>query len=82
MSTDYAAPAEVYANRQRGARKPLFYRKFASLAEALQFIVEGLPAGMINVLLETEEERFDAAMIQTLYEAAEYPLPRTVRPLP
>ena len=48
----------------------------------LTCIVEGLPAGMINVLLETEEERFDAAMIQTLYEAAEYPLPRTVRPLP
>ena len=42
---DYSASAEVYANSRGGPKKSLFYRKFPSVAEALQFVVEGLPPG-------------------------------------
>lgn len=74
--TDYDAPAEVFANR-RGARMPLFFKRFDSVAEALQFAVETLPTGLINVVIETEEERFDTVSIRTSYDAPDYPLPRS-----
>jgi hypothetical protein len=76
LPIDYAAPAEVYASRHRGAKKNLFYRRFASVAEALQFAVESLPPEMTNVLLETDEERYEGATVRALYDAAEYPLAR------
>jgi hypothetical protein len=75
--TDYDAPAEVYANR-RGAKGPLFYRKFGSLAEALRFAVESPPAGAANILIESDEERFEAGEIRRLYDAVQYPLPRPI----
>lgn len=73
---DYSATAEVYANSRGGPKKSLFYRKFPSVAEALQFVVEGLPPGMINVLVETEDDRLEAQTIRQLYDADDYPLPR------
>lgn len=75
-SIDYSASAEVYANSRGGPKRSLFYRKFSSVAEALQFVVEGLPAGMINVLVETEDDRLEAQTIRELYDADDYPLPR------
>ena len=39
---DYSVPTEVYATPGRGAKRTMFYRKFSSLAEAVQFIVDGL----------------------------------------
>ena len=79
-SIDYSATAEVYANSRGGPKRSLFYRKFPSVAEALQFVVEGLPPGMINVLVETEDDRLEAQTIRELYEADDYPLPRSGRP--
>ena len=76
---DYSATAEVYANSRGGPKKSLFYRKFPSVAEALQFVVEGLPPGMINVLVETQDDRLEARTIQQLYDADDYPLPRSDR---
>ena len=76
-SIDYSASAEVYANSRGGPKRSLFYRKFPSVAEAVQFVVEGLPAGMINVLVETEDDRLEARTIRELYDADDYPLPRS-----
>lgn len=72
----YDAPAEVYANRLRAAKRPLFFRRFGSVAEALQFVVERLPPGMVNVVVEADEERLEGAAIRALYDAGGYPLPR------
>jgi hypothetical protein len=73
---DYSAPAEIYANR-RGIRMPLFFKRFDSVAKALQFAVEALPAGLINVVVETEQQRFDTSSIRAVYDAPGYPLPRS-----
>jgi hypothetical protein len=79
-TTDYSVPAEVYATPGRGAKRAMLYRKFASLAEAIQFIVEDLPEGMTHALAETDEERFEGASLKALYDAEDYPLPRLPRP--
>jgi hypothetical protein len=79
---DYAAPAELYARRQAGPKKQLFYRRFPSVAEALQFAVEDLPAKTTNILLETADERFEGASLKEMYEADGYPLARAGEPSP
>jgi hypothetical protein len=74
MAVDYSTPAEVYTIPGRG--RAMFYRKFPSLAEAVQFVVEGLPKEMRHGLVETESERFEGLSLRALYDAEEYPLPR------
>jgi hypothetical protein len=54
----------------------MFYRKFPSLAEAVRFVIEDLPAGMMHPIAETDQDRFEDAGLRALYEAAQYPLPR------
>jgi len=79
MSTfDYAAPAEVFACRSRGARpQPVTYRRFDSGAEAIRYAIEQLGSDkMYGTVLEVNEQRFDAAQIRKLYESSAYPLPR------
>ena len=73
---DYSAPAEVYATPTRGAKRSMLYRKFTSLAEAVQFVVEDLPSGMMHALAETDDERFEGESLRALYDADSYPLPR------
>ena len=75
---DYAAPAEVYACRSRGASpRPVTYRRFASGAEAIRFAIEELPAEVLfGTVIETIEQRFDAGAIRNLYESRAYPLQR------
>ena len=75
---DYSAPTEVYATPGRGAKRTMFYRKFSSLAETVQFVVEELPKGMMHALAETEDERFEGARLRALYDADDYPLPRAL----
>jgi len=79
---DYAAPAEVFACRSRGARpRPVTYRRFESGAEAIRFAIEELPAEvLIGTVLEVNEERFNAADIRKLYESRAYPLQRRGSP--
>ena len=77
---DYGAPAELYPapNRRRG---PLRYRRFATLAEAVRFAQEELPADeRAGTLIEADEVRYIGAEIAALYDAAGYPLPRAAAP--
>ena len=43
MTFDYELPAELFTAR-RGARSRLGYRRFATAAEAIRFVVEDFPA--------------------------------------
>ena len=75
-NVDYGAPADLYPapNHRRG---PLRYHRFATLAEAVRFAQEELPAEERGgALIEADEIRYIGAEITALYEAAGYPLPR------
>jgi hypothetical protein len=72
---DYDEPAEMFAN-QRGVGLPLFFKRFDSVARAVQFAAEALPRGLINVVVETEYQRFESTSVKAIYDAPGYPLPR------
>jgi hypothetical protein len=78
MKFDYDTPAELFTvKRKGGTRKPLVYRRFASAAEAIRFVVEEFPAvRTLGAWLQVGDERFDSDDIQRLYENKEYPLRR------
>jgi len=81
MKFDYDTPAELFlAKRKGGTRKRLSYRRFASAAEAIRFVVEEFPAvHTLGAWLQVGDERFDSDDIQRLYENDEYPLRRRNR---
>jgi hypothetical protein len=77
---DYQVPAEVYASRGRGATKrPMTFYRFKSAAEAIQFVMEKLPAEMLmGTTMEIGEERFIGNDIKKLYHSESFPLSRTI----
>jgi hypothetical protein len=64
--------------RMRSARRNgMSYRRFETGAQAIRFAVEELPAeGLAATVLEMGGERFYSSAIRSLYDSAEYPLPR------
>lgn len=77
VDLDYAAAAELYPSRRHAKTSREQYRRFATAAEAIQYMIEGVPsAGLIGSFLEVDEQRYDGAEIRALYEADAYPLPR------
>jgi hypothetical protein len=77
---DYGAPAELFAihGRRLGHQSPGYWR-FDRCAEAIRFAIEKLsPKLLAGAYLEVSETRFDSKGIRTLYDRAEYPLPRRV----
>jgi hypothetical protein len=73
---NYTAPADLYAFPGGGRRKTMFYRRFLSVAEALQFAVEQPPGRALRIVIEAEERRYEGAALRALYETDAYPLPR------
>jgi len=74
---DYNAPAEVFVAPRRPARSRARYQRFDTAAEALRFVIEGLPASALpSAYLLVEEARFRSAEIRYLYDSVGYPLPR------
>ena len=76
---DFGAPAELFppASHRRGQ---LSYRRVATLAEAVRFVVEDMPAiQRPGALIESDEVRYLGAEIDALYNATGYPLRRSGR---
>ena len=78
VNFDYAAPAEVFACRSRGASaRPVTYRRFDCGAEAIRFAIEEIPPELLfGAVLEVNDQRFDAKEIRKLYDSGAYPLER------
>jgi hypothetical protein len=75
-SLTYSAPAELLRTKpKQGSRER--YRRFATAAEAIRYVVEvlGTPRAF-GAWLQVEDERFNGDEIQRLYERSDYPLRR------
>lgn len=71
---NYGSSAELFANRHRN--KQLFYRRFGSAAEALQYAIEELPERPANAWMVVDDDRFAGQQLVALYKAEAYPLAR------
>jgi hypothetical protein len=72
---DFAAPADLYPCRYGKNKRPIGYKRFDTLAEAIRFAVEELPAPLLNgTYLESNDLRFNGDGIRALYEREDYPL--------
>lgn len=77
MTFDYSAGAGLFPCKTVRGTSRLRYRRFDSVAEALRFAIEDMPASMLRgSVLEVEEARYTGQRIRELYDADEYPLPR------
>ena len=78
LKIDYSAAAEVYympMRRKGGARQRLGYRRFATAAEAVRFVVEDFPAPhTLSPWMQVGDDRFDSDAIRQLYDSSDYPL--------
>jgi hypothetical protein len=78
-SFDYNATAELFLSRSRAAKSRPKYKRFDTAAEAVRFVIEGLPAAVLpGTYLLVEGERFGVEEIRYLYDSAGYPLPRDI----
>jgi hypothetical protein len=76
---DYDASAELYPSRRYAKTQQARYRRFDRAAEAIRYVVEDLPAKWLaGSHLEVDEQRFEGAAIRALYDAADYPLSRSL----
>lgn len=75
---DYSEPADFYTFGRRGGHARVrTYRRFATGAEAIKFAVEEQTADLLKYsVVETDDERLEAAQISALYNAEAFPLPR------
>lgn len=74
---NYSAMAELYPSRRFAKSQTTQYRRFSTAAEAIQYVVEEMPASWLaGSHLEVNEQRFEGAAIRALYDAADYPLAR------
>jgi hypothetical protein len=80
MTIDYTLPAELFPSR-RYAKSLARYRRFASAAEAVRYIMEEQPESwLIGSTLDVDGARFEGKAIRALYEAEDYPLERAAVP--
>ena len=77
---DYDAPAGLYGGgRPRpGARHSgrLTFRRFDTLAEAVQYAVEEQPGSLGYISIEVDEAQFRGDEILRLYQSDDFPLER------
>ena len=76
MAFDYNSPAELFLSKR--TQRHTKYRRFATAAEAIRYAVEDLRTPKaFGAWLEVGDARFDSSEIQRLYEADDYPLPKS-----
>jgi hypothetical protein len=74
---DYNAPAELFPGRSKRNGGRVKYRRFDTVANALRFVFEEMPASaLLGACLVVDETRFGLQEIRSLYESAAYPLTR------
>ena len=74
---DYNAPAELFPGRSKTGGGLVKYKRFDTVANALRFVIEEMPAtALLGACLEVDEARFGLQEIRHLYESAAYPLTR------
>lgn len=74
---DFNAPADLFPARTRTGHRPIGYRRFDSVAEAIRYAVEQMPREFLDgTVIEIDSERLDGARIRELYESDKYPLKR------
>jgi len=80
LKIDYSAAAEVYympMRRRGGKQQRLAYRRFATAAEAVRFVVEDFPAPhTLSPWMQVGDDRFDSDAIRRFYDSSDYPLRR------
>jgi hypothetical protein len=77
MSFDYNAPAELFLSKRAGITRTK-YRRFATAAEAIRYVVEELRTPKaFGAQLEVGDQRVNSSDIVRLYEADDYPLRRS-----
>jgi hypothetical protein len=69
---DFCAPAEMYTGRQSAAGRAHPYRRFGTLAEAVQFAIETQPSALVCTTIETDGVRLQSREIQAVYNTAGY----------
>ena len=75
---NFKQPADLFVGGGRlNRRSPMVYRRFSSAAEAIRYAIELQSADKLaTTVVEAEDARFGAAEIRSLYDSADYPLPR------
>jgi len=75
---DFKEPAELFVGGGRmSGRFPMFYRRFATGAEAIRYAIELQSSEkLMATVVEVDAARFDSAAIRCLYDCDAYPLPR------
>jgi hypothetical protein len=79
MNFRYDAPAELFPSRRYAKSQQARYQRFNRAADAIRHVIEEMPADWLNgTLLEVNGKRVTGEGIRSLYEAADYPLPRKI----
>jgi hypothetical protein len=74
---NYDATAELYPSRRYAKSQQARYRRFASAAEAIRYVIEEMPdKWLTGTFLEVNEQRLEGDAIRSFYDAPEYPLAR------
>lgn len=77
MIINYSAPAELFPGKNTKGSSQIGYRRFGSVADAVRFAVEDMPAIFLRgAVMQVDETRFDASQIRSLYDADGFPLVR------
>ena len=77
MNFRYDASAELFPSRRYAKSQQARYQRFDRAADAIRPVIEEMPADWLNgTLLEVNGLRVSGEQIRSLYEAADYPLPR------
>jgi hypothetical protein len=74
---DYNAQAELFPGRSKRNGGRLKYKRFDTVADALRFVFEEMPApALLGACLVVDDARFGLQELRALYESAAYPLTR------